>query len=161
MANTMQVTKEEVEAAFALLDPASPNLLKISNLKLVMRGLGFDPRNAQIEGMTKKIKDMKTKTVRGQENPNSIDVDEFLDLLRDTTETDKSLEEMRSAFRLFDKEGKGWISIENLKQVAKELGEDLAIDELNDMIKEASQGKNDGKVKEQDFFDIMKKTCLY
>lgn len=51
----------------------------------------------------------------------SIDVDEFLEVVRgQTAQEDKSLEEMRGAFRLFDKEGKGWISLKDLRQVLRE-----------------------------------------
>ena len=125
-----------------------------------MRGLGLDPRNSEIESIIKKIGELKR--LRGEESSaDLVDVDEFLEVLRgQTTQVDKSLEEMRSAFRLFDKEGKGWIGLKDLRQVAKELGEDVALEEIEEMIAEAS-GNGATKVSEEDFFSIMKKTCLY
>ncbi|VDL82082.1 unnamed protein product [Nippostrongylus brasiliensis] len=90
-----------------------------------------------------------------------MDVGEFLEILKeDGSERDEAADEMRSAFKLFDKEGKGWITAENLRQVAKELGEDLSEEDLEEMIKEASKDA-EGRVAEADFFAIMKRTCLY
>lgn len=48
-----------------------------------------------------------------------MDVDEFMDVLSGATAEDKSKDEMRSAFTLFDKEGKGYITVDNLKQVLR------------------------------------------
>lgn len=41
------------------------------------------------------------------------------------------LDELRRAFRLFDSEGRGKISLRDLRRVAKELGEALQDDELS------------------------------
>ena len=70
-----------------------------------------------------------------------------------------SREEILKAFRLFDDDETGKISFKNLKRVAKELGEVITDEELQEMIDEADRD-GDGEVNEQDFLRIMKRTSL-
>ena len=46
-------------------------------------------------------------------------------------------EEIREAFRVFDKDGNGFISSAELRHVMTNLGEKLTDDEVDEMIKEA------------------------
>ena len=71
-----------------------------------------------------------------------------------------SKEEILKAFRLFDDDSTGKISFKNLKRVAKELGENLTDEELQEMIDEADRD-GDGEINEAEFLRIMKKTSLY
>jgi Ca2+-binding EF-hand superfamily protein len=67
---------------------------------------------------------------------------------------------MLKAFRLFDDDNTGKISLKNLKRVARELGETMSDDELQEMIDEADRD-GDGEINEEDFIRIMKKTNLF
>ena len=71
-----------------------------------------------------------------------------------------SKEEILKAFRLFDDDETGKISFKNLKRVAKELGENMTDEELQEMIDEADRD-GDGEINEEEFMRIMKKTSLY
>jgi len=69
-------------------------------------------------------------------------------------------DEILKAFRLFDDDETGKISFKNLKRVAKELGERMTDEELQEMIDEADRD-GDGEVNEEEFLRIMKKTNLF
>lgn len=69
-------------------------------------------------------------------------------------------EEMVKAFSLFDVDNTGKITVENLRQVAEQLGEKMEENELREMIEEADLDK-DGAVSASEFLRIMKKTELW
>ena len=54
-------------------------------------------------------------------------------------------DEMREAFRVFDKDGDGYISAVELKVVMMNLGEKLSDAEVDDMLKEADTD-GDGRI---------------
>lgn len=65
-------------------------------------------------------------------------------------------ENIRKIFNLFDDEKTGFISIKNLRRVAKELGETIDDSELQEMIERADTD-NDGLVSEEEFYNIITK----
>ena len=69
-------------------------------------------------------------------------------------------DESLKSFRLFDDDETGTISLKNLRRVAKELGEQMSEEELQEMIDEADRD-GDGEINEEEFLRIMKKTSLY
>ena len=64
------------------------------------------------------------------------------------------------AFRLFIDDDSDKICLRHLKRVARELGENMADDELQEMIDEADRD-GDGMINEDEFVRIMKKTNLF
>jgi len=69
-------------------------------------------------------------------------------------------EEIRLAFQLFDPEQKGTITLQDLRRVARELGEAMTDDELQAMIEEFDQD-GDGSIDINEFALIMKQTRLF
>ncbi|CAG8774582.1 13599_t:CDS:2, partial [Dentiscutata erythropus] len=62
--------------------------------------------------------------------------------------------EIRKAFQLFDDDNTGKISLNNLKRIANELGENLDEEELQAMINEFDLDE-DGEINEEEFIRIM------
>ena len=90
----------------------------------------------------------------------TIEFSDFLGMMTQKMAEKDTKEEILKAFKLFDDDETGKISFKNLKRVAKELGENLTDEELQEMIDEADRD-NDGEINEQEFLRIMKKTNLY
>lgn len=63
------------------------------------------------------------------------------------------IDEIKRAFKLFDDDNTGKISLRNLRRVAKDLGENLTDDELRAMIDEFDLDE-DGEINEQEFINI-------
>ena len=116
-----------------------------------MRALGFEPKREEIKKM---IADVDTN------NSGVIDYNEFIDMMTQKMAERDPREEMLKAFRLFDDDETGKISFRNLKRVAKELGENMTDDEIQEMIDEADRD-GDGEIGEEEFMRIMKKTNLF
>ena len=66
--------------------------------------------------------------------------------------------ELEKAFELFDVDGDGQISFDDLKAVAQELGEDMTDEELREMIGGANKQEKDGTVNQTGFFNILNKS---
>uniref|UniRef100_A0A663MAY9 Centrin 1 n=2 Tax=Athene cunicularia TaxID=194338 RepID=A0A663MAY9_ATHCN len=118
---------------------------------VAMRALGFEPKKEEIKKMIADI---------DKEGTGKISFHDFLIVMTQKMAEKDSKEEILKAFKLFDDDETGKISFKNLKRVAKELGENLTDEELQEMIDEADRD-GDGEVNEQEFLRIMKKTSLY
>ena len=67
--------------------------------------------------------------------------------------------ELKKVFRLYDHDETGEISLENLKRVARDLGETVPDSELEGMLKCADYDE-DGRVMIDDFLRLMKEGGL-
>ena len=75
----------------------------------------------------------------------TIDFPEFMTMMSRKMQDTDSEEEIREAFRVFDKDGNGFISAAELRHVMTNLGEKLTDDEVDEMIREADMD-GDGQV---------------
>lgn len=143
--------KQEIREAFDLFDTDGSGTIDAKELKVAMRALGFEPKKEEIKKMISDI---------DKDGSGTIDFSEFLEMMTAKMSERDSREEILKAFRLFDDDETGKISFRNLKRVAKELGENMTDEELQEMIDEADRD-GDGEISEDEFLRIMKKTSLY
>ena len=143
--------KQEIKEAFDLFDTDGSGTIDAKELKVAMRALGFEPKKEE-------IKKMISDADKGQGGV--IDFSDFLDMMTVKMAERDPREEMLKAFRLFDDDESGKISFKNLKRVAKELGENMTDEEIQEMIDEADRD-GDGEICEEEFMRIMKKTNLF
>ncbi|KAI1721435.1 EF-hand domain pair domain-containing protein [Ditylenchus destructor] len=152
-----KISRQELEEVFAQFDEEKTGFVSTKKLKTVLRALGFEPRQHEIEEMLSRI---KANEAARAVNEDGLSMEELLYLLKDKTVEVKTSDEISSAFRLFDVEGKGYINVEDLRRISKELGETIPEEELQEMVRDANISKN-GRVTEPEFKVIMKKTALY
>ncbi|CAJ0639869.1 2890_t:CDS:2 [Entrophospora sp. SA101] len=119
--------KVEIREAFELFDTDKDNALDFHELKVTMRALGFDEKKPEIL----KIIRQHDKTGEGL-----ISYDDFYKM------------RLKEHVKSFDDDGTGKISLENLKRVAKELGENIDEDELQSMIDEFDFDEDGEKLKD-------------
>lgn len=143
--------KQEIKEAFDLFDTDGSEKIDAKELKVAMRALGFEPKKEEIKKLIADI----DKDGSGQ-----IDFAEFLEMMTTKMSERDSKEEIIKAFRLFDDDETGKISLKNLRRVAKEIGEAMSEEELAEMIEEADLD-GDGEIDQDEFLRIMKKTSLY
>merc|ERR1712159_99136 len=142
---------QEIREAFDLFDTDGSGTIDAKELKVAMRALGLDAKKDEIRRMINDI---------DKDGSGTIDFNEFLNMMTARMGDRDSREEILKAFRLFDDGETGKISFKNLKRVAKELGERMTDEELQEMIDEADRD-GDGEVNEEEFLRIMKKTNLF
>jgi len=141
---------EEIKEAFDLFDTDGSGTIDPKELKSAMESLGFEAKNQTIYQM---ISDLD------KDGSGAIDFDEFLDMMTARLSDKDSRDDINKVFRLFDDEKAGYITIKNLRRVAKELGETMTDEELLEMV-ERADSDGDGKVTPEDFYNIMTKKAF-
>ena len=123
-------------------------------MRVALRALGFDASKDEVKIMSERI------AHTGKDGRVCITFESFTDAVSDRMLARDPREEMAKAFALFDEEQRGKINIQTLKRIAKELGESMTDQELEEMIIEADQD-NDGEVNLEDFIKMMQSTNIY
>ncbi|XP_048357589.1 calmodulin-A-like [Sphaerodactylus townsendi] len=135
----------EFKEAFSLFDKDGDGAITTKDLGTVMRSLGHNPTEAELRAM---IHDIDTN------GNGTVDFPEFLALMAKRVRETDSEEEIRDAFRVFDKDGNGYICAAELRHVMTNLGEKLTEEEVDEMIKEADMD-GDGRVNYEEFVRVM------
>jgi len=146
------MTQAEMEEAFNLFDRLGSGKLKTTTLDTLVRACGLTPSDAQIGGMKKEV---------DTEDTGEFDFPQLLALVQEHKEDAvKTPDEVLEAFRVFDKDGKGVISVEDLKSHMSNLGERLQENEVVDLIKDADPNGT-GLVNYEEFVKKMSVGLVY
>ena len=90
-----------------------------------MRAMGFEPKREEVRRMIAES---------DREGSGTISFATFQSVMAGKMHARDPKEESIKAFRLFDDDETGTISLKNLRRVAKELGENMTDDELQEVI---------------------------
>eukprot|EP00761_Pharyngomonas_kirbyi_P003511 gb/GECH01003515.1/.p1 GENE.gb/GECH01003515.1/~~gb/GECH01003515.1/.p1 ORF type:complete len:152 (+),score=58.33 gb/GECH01003515.1/:1-456(+) len=149
MSQQPDLTDEQVKEfrqAFDLFDKNGDGRISSSELRKVMESIGLNPKTEELNDMIKEV------DIDGN---GMIEFQEFLVLMSRKLKSSDSEEEIREAFRMFDKNKDGFISEEELKQVMRAIGEELSDEQITEMIKEADSN-GDGQIDFDEFLRMMR-----
>lgn len=144
----VKLTEEQIsefKEAFSLFDKDGDGCITTNELGTVMRSLGPNPTEAEVREMINEV---------DADGSGTIDFPEFLNLMARKMKYTVSEEELKEAFKVFDKDQDGLISASELRHIMTSLGEKLTDEEVDEMINEAD-ADGDGQVSYEDFVRMM------
>nr|XP_012323297.1 calmodulin-like protein 6 isoform X1 [Aotus nancymaae] len=137
---------KEYKGVFEMFDEEGNGEVKTGELERLMSLLGINPTKSELASMAKDV---------DRDNKGFFNCDGFLALMGVYHEKAQNQEsELRAAFRVFDKEGKGYIDWNTLKYVLMNAGEPLNEVEAEQMMKEADKD-GDGTIDYEEFVAMM------
>ena len=90
----------------------------------------------------------------------TIEFNEFLQMMSKQQRRGLSHDTLREAFKIFDKDDDGLISVEELRKIMKNLGDKMADEELDEMLCVADT-KHDGFIDYEGRIEFSKKECNF
>ncbi|KRZ75908.1 Troponin C, isoform 2 [Trichinella papuae] len=147
-----QLSNEQIEQFrkyFNMFDKEKKGYIHTSQVGQILRTMGqaFEDRD-----LKQLIKEFDT------DGSGEIEFEEFAALVaRFVMQEDDSAnmeEELREAFRLYDKEGNGYINVSDLRDILRALDENITEDELDEMIAEIDTDGS-GTVDFDEFMEMM------
>ena len=142
-----QEQKEQIKSVFLMFadNEQEDGNVPTSNLGTLVRALGKNPTESEIEEMIKEIESKSGDT---------FDLSTFKELMYDRiNDESNSLEKLSDAFRTLDQEEKGFIPCEQLKHVLTSQG--VTEDEITNLILDADINR-DNKITYDEFMNMMK-----
>ncbi|KAL5007929.1 hypothetical protein ScPMuIL_013510 [Solemya velum] len=140
-----QVNYEEIKDSFSLFDVNGDGTITVAEIGTVLRSLGQNPTEADIELLVNSM---------DKDGNGTVTFDEFTSIVAKTKKEGDPEEELRAAFKIFDKDGDGQISAGELRQVMVTLGEKLTDEEAEEMMQTADTD-GDGQINCEEFIEIM------
>merc|ERR1712100_336507 len=123
--------------------------IDIKELTIAMKALGCEPKPGEIEKMIGEVDD---------DGSGEIGYPEFLQMMTNKILNKDPKDDMLKAFRLFDDDQTGSVSLKNLKRVAKETNQTLTDDELQEMLDDADKD-GDGQLHDEEARTLLKVNC--
>ncbi|KAG9133586.1 hypothetical protein Leryth_016532 [Lithospermum erythrorhizon] len=142
-----RLSEEEIgglKELFKMIDTDDSGTITFEELKDGLRRVGSDLMESEIKDL------MEAADI---DNSGTIDYGEFLAATVHLNKLERE-ENLVSAFSFFDKDGSGYITIDEIQQACKEFG--LSELNLDEMIREVDQD-NDGQIDYSEFAAMMRK----
>ncbi|KAK7277604.1 hypothetical protein RJT34_22619 [Clitoria ternatea] len=131
--------------AFCIIDKDSYGFITMDELITIMQSLEGNQTKEEVQEMINELVDVNGKS--------SINFEEFLNIMGKKMRESLN-EELKDAFKVFDRDNDGYISATELRHVMMKLGERLTDEEVEHMIREADLD-GDGQVSYEEFARFM------
>lgn len=135
----------EVKEAFHVFDTNGDGCITATELKKLVTSLGYNITEAELMDMMNQI---------DADGNGAIDFPEFLALMSKNLDDCDPEDILKESFKVFDRDGSGFIGVSELDRVFKLLGQDFKDYEIEAMIK-AADVDGDGLVGYDDFMKMM------
>ncbi|XP_022742713.1 calmodulin-like isoform X1 [Durio zibethinus] len=135
----------EFQEAFSLFDKDGDGCITMEELAIAIKSLDQNPTEEELQNMINEV---------DTDGNGTIEFGEFLNLMARKMKEADAEEELKEAFRVFDKDQDGYISPNELRQVMTNIGEKPTDEELKQMIREADLD-GDGQVNYEEFVRMM------
>ncbi|KAI0242017.1 putative calmodulin-like protein 6, partial [Lamellibrachia satsuma] len=128
---TIQLSSEQIaeyRAAFRSIDIDGSGTISVHELGTAMRNLGERLTDDDIRAMIREA---------DEDYSGNIDFDEFVTMMASKPRPKSEEELVAEAFRRFDVDGDGVLTVDELRQGMISLGEDMTDEEIEDMMRAA------------------------
>ncbi|XP_063408900.1 calmodulin-A-like [Mytilus trossulus] len=139
---------KECKAAFRLFDKDGDGTITTHEIGVVMRSLGKHPTDEELKKIVDEI---------DIDGDGTATFEEFLVIMTKQLCSKETATDIREAFRVFDKEGKGYLTVSEFQHIMGNLGEKMTWEETEEMV-ELVDGDGDGKISCDDFLRIVTST---
>uniref|UniRef100_A0A670IIL6 Calglandulin n=1 Tax=Podarcis muralis TaxID=64176 RepID=A0A670IIL6_PODMU len=140
--------QHEFKAAFDMFDADGGGDISTKELGTVMRMLGQTPTKEELDAIIEEV---------DEDGSGTIDFEEFLVMMVRQMKEDakgKSEEELAECFRIFDRNGDGFLDAEELVEIFQLSGESVTGEEIEELMKDGDKN-NDGRIDFDEFLKMM------
>jgi len=145
------VSKDKVPAMrrmFSLMDRDGSGKISVDELKDILCSQGYYPSDSELEEMMGEI---------DSDHSGEIDFEEFVSYCvrrRMSRTISQENREIKDAFNFIDKNGDGFITALEIKQVVREMGRDISEEQAEQMLAEVDK-EGEGRMTYQRFKSMM------
>lgn len=122
--------KQELRMAFNLFDKNGGGTIEPFEVRVALRALGFNPTMDELNALIEKVDTEGTRTSR----KDGVTFNEFTQIILEKISEPQPHNQLIRSFNNLDIDMDENVSLDDLTQVAQDLGEDLSPDELGEII---------------------------
>ncbi|CAG8764332.1 16472_t:CDS:2, partial [Cetraspora pellucida] len=143
-----ELTKSQVadfKEVFSKLDKDNDGCITATELGMVINSIGYDFSKSQLQSMVDNV---------DSDKDGKINFDEFLKMMTIKMSESDNDRALREAFKVYDKDGNGFITAAELKSAMESIGEKISYKEVEEMISHADLD-GDGRINYEEFIRMM------